>query len=368
MTLCPRIGGSLAVAALLTATPVGAQWFHQRTPGLPRTPDGKPDLSAPAPRMPDGTPDLSGLWQMMPGSYVVNAAQDLAPQDIRPWAEARFRQHLEEFAKDPSCFLPSGPRYYIAGQPKIIQTPGQLVILNNDLTFRQIFLDGRALPKDPNPSFMGYSVGHWDKDTLVVESTGLDERTLLDTGGHPHTDRMKVTERFRRTDVGHMDLQVTFDDPTIYARPIDVPVKMQLVPDDELVEYICRENEKDYGHIQGRVSDNRQRVPVETLSKYVGAYEYTDQHPVPGVSSANVVTVTLVDGELWIDRKPWVRGNSREILVPLSETRFAAFFGWQLHFVVDASGMPTAVVFDAPEPDARDVTARKLPGVPARAR
>jgi hypothetical protein len=313
-------GWLTTVTVVVASVPIAAQWFHQPTPGLPRKADGKPDLAAPAPRMPDGTPDLSGLWQLTPGSYVVNAAQDLAPGDIQPWAEARFRQHLEEFAKDPSCFLPAGPRYYITGMPKIVQTSTQLVVLNNDLTYRQIFLDGRALPKDPNPSFMGYSTGHWEKETLVVASTGLDERTLLDTGGHPHTETMKVTERFHRTDVGHMDLRVTFDDPTIYAKPIVVPVSMQLVPDDELIEYICRENEKDYGHIRDRVSDRKQPVPVDVLSKYVGAYEY----PLLGGSGAGVVNVTLAAGELVIDRKPWTRGNSRETLIPLSETSFAA--------------------------------------------
>jgi hypothetical protein len=91
----------------------------------------------------------------------------------------------------------------------------------------------------------------------------VDERTLLDAGGHPHTEMMKVTERFRRLDVGHMDLQVSFDDPTIYAKPIVVPVKMELLPDYDLIEYICRENEKDYGHIQGSVSDKKQAVSAE---------------------------------------------------------------------------------------------------------
>jgi len=351
-----RIGGWLmAAAVVITAAPIAAQWRHQPTRGLPRKADGKVDLTAPAPRFVDGTPDLSGLWQMTPGSYVVNAAQDLAPGDIQPWAEARFKQHLEEFAKDPSCFLPSGPRYFITGMPKIIQTATQLVVLNNDLTYRQIFLDGRALPRDPNPSFMGYSTGRWEKDTLVVESTGLDDRTLLDTGGHPHTERMNVVERFRRTDVGHIDLQVTFDDPAIYAKPIVVPVKMQLVPDSELLEYICRENEKDYDHIHGKVSDKKQRVPVDVLSKYVGAYEYQ----TPGGAGTSVINVTLVGDELVIDRKPWVPGNSRETLIALSETKFAAYFGWQLHFVTDASGVATDVVFEAPEPEVRDVTATK---------
>jgi hypothetical protein len=127
----------------VTGTASG-QWIKEPTRGIPRTADGKADLSAPAPRLPDGTPDLSGLWQMNPGSYVVNIAQDLSLDDIQPWAQARFKEHLDRFAKDPGCFLPSGPRYYIAGLPKIIHTPTLMVVLNEDLTYRQIY--GRSRP------------------------------------------------------------------------------------------------------------------------------------------------------------------------------------------------------------------------------
>lgn len=216
----------LVLILVTTSTPLGAQWLTHPTPGIPRTADGKPDLAAAAPRTPDGNPDLSGMWQMHPGSYVVNMAQDLNPDEIQPWAEKRYEEHLENFAKDPSCNLPSGPRYYIAGLPKIVQTRNLIIVLNEDLTCRQIFLDGRPLPNDPNPSFMGYSAGHWEGDTLVVESEGFNDRTLLDTGGHPHTEALRVTERFRRRDVGHMDVQVTFSDPKVYAKPLVVAVSM----------------------------------------------------------------------------------------------------------------------------------------------
>jgi hypothetical protein len=344
----------VAFAIAATTTPAAAQWLHQPTRGVPRTADGKVDLTAPAPRMPDGRPDLSGIWQLNPGTYVIDAAQDLKLEEIQPWAVARFRERLENFAKeDPACFLPSGPRYYIAGVPKIVQTPAQLVVLYDDLTYRQIFLDGRTLPTDPNPSFMGYSTGHWEGDALVVESTGLDERTQLDTGGHPHTDKMKVTERFHRTDLGHMDLQVTFDDRAIYAKPMVVPVQMRLVMDDELIEYLCRENEKDYGHIKSRASAQKQPIPLDVLSRYVGAYVYT----VPGGSETSGITVTLVEGELTIDGFPPVRGRIRQHLIPLSETRFAGYFGRPLHFVIDATGAPVQVVFEAVEPGTRDIVA-----------
>jgi len=345
-----------ALVMSATTASVAAQWLHQPTRDVPRTADGKVDVTAPAPRMPDGRPDLSGMWQMNPGTYIVDAAQDLSPAEIQPWAGARFRERLESFARrDPACFLPSGPRYYIGGVPKIVQTPAQLVVLNEDLTFRQIFLDGRALPADPNPSFMGYSTGHWEGDMLVVESTGLDERTLLDTGGHPHTEKMKVTERFRRTDLGHMDLQVTFEDPAVYARPMVVPVQMRLVVDDELIEYICRENERDYDHITRRASDEKRAVPVDVLSRYVGAYVYT----LPGGMETTVVTVALAAGELTLDRFPGVRGKMRQHLIPLSETRFAAYFGRPLHFTTDANGAPVQIVFEATEPGTRDVVATR---------
>jgi hypothetical protein len=113
----------------------------------------------------------------------------------------------------------------------------------------------RSLPRDPTPSFMGYSVGRWEEDTLVVESIGLNDRTLLDTGGHPHTEDLHITERFRRRDFGHIDLVVTFSDPALYRKPITVSSPMQYVADDELIEYVCRENEQDYQHIGN--------VPVE---------------------------------------------------------------------------------------------------------
>lgn len=133
---------------------------------------------------------------------------------------------------------------------------------------------------------------------------------------------------------------------------------MELVADDELSEYICRENEKDYGHIQGKVSDKRRQVSIETLSKYVGAYEYTYGLPALKVpQTTNVVNVSLVDGELMIDRKPWIGGKSREPLVPLSDTQFAAFFGWQLHFVTDTRGIAIQLVFEGPEPGVKNVTA-----------
>lgn len=218
------------------ATTVAAQWLNYSTPGIPRLPDGKPNLAAPAPRTSDGKPELSGLWRLNPGfGYIVNIASDLKPAEVFPWAEALYRQRLDDFGKDDphsvKC-LPGAPRKIasvISGtMAKLIQTPSLITILYDDLSYRQVFLDGRELPKDPNPSFMGYSTGHWEGDTLVVQSTGFNENTWLDFGGHPHTESLRVTERFRRRDFGHIDLQVTFEDPKAYARPFTVPIS---VPD-----------------------------------------------------------------------------------------------------------------------------------------
>jgi hypothetical protein len=349
----------LVLILVTTSTSLGAQWLTHPSPGIPRTADGKPDLAAAAPRTPDGNPDLSGMWQMHPGSYVVNMTQDLNPDEIQPWAEKRYQEHLETFAKDPSCHLPSGPRYYIAGLPKIVQTPDLIIVLNEDLTYRQIFLDGRTLPHDPNPSFMGYSTGHWEGDTLVVESEGFNDRTLLDTGGHPHTEGLRVTERFHRRDVGHMDLQVTFGDPKVYAKPLVVPVSMQLVADDELIEFICRENEKDYLHIVGKSSDGKVDVALDVLAQYVGIYEVRSAQ-----SPTAVVNVTFESGALFLDRTPWIPGKDRQSLIPMSATTFAGHFGRRMRFEKDDRGVVTRLVFEAPEPSLHDLTAVRQNGLP----
>ena len=133
-------------------------------------------------------------------------------------------------------------------ESRFVQTPTFIAMLNDDLTHRQIFMDGRQLEKDPNPSWMGYSVGRWDGDTLVVESNGFTERSWLDWDGHPHTESLRMTERYRRRDFGHMELQVTLEDPKVYAKPWTITIPMELVVDLEMLEFVCTENEKDSEH------------------------------------------------------------------------------------------------------------------------
>src|SRR6202140_558868 len=211
---------AIAAAPCLLPVPLCPQLLNFPTPGIPRTADGKPNLTAPAPRTPDGKPDLSGLWSTpidtAVGNIAVRNVGDLKPGNIQPWAQALLQQRAENFGKGNPRYrcLPEGPGYSTKGGVKrFLQTPAMIVILNPDLTYRQIFMDGRALETDANPSWMGYSVGHWDGDTLVVESNGFNDRTWLDHDGHPHTEKLRMTERYPRRDFGNLDLEVTFSDP-----------------------------------------------------------------------------------------------------------------------------------------------------------
>lgn len=351
MTLVQRI---LAVASTIVALGqvVSAQWPTHPTGVAPRGLDGKPSLTAPAPRADDGHPDLSGMWQLSPGSYILNVTQDLAAEDIQPWADEQYQQNLDRYGGDQACLLPLGPRYYMIGAPKIVQTPGLIVVLNDDLTYRQIFLDGRQLPRDPNPTFMGYSVGRWEGDTLVVDSIGFNDRTLLDSG-HPHSESLHITERFHRRDSGHMEVQVTFTDPPLYAKPMVVSVSMRLIPDGELIEYICRENEKDFAHMAGRRSDKARTIASDVLSRYVGAYRVRLAE-----GPEFDVKVTLANNHLVIDRTPWIR--DRQVLIPLSDTTFEGHFDRQMRFETNADGTAARLVFIHPDPAGAAVVATKV--------
>ena len=259
--------------------PLGAQWLHLPTPGIPRTADGKPNLTASAPLSAEGKPDLSGQWGRASDKYYNNIAADQEPGVVQAWAEALYQQRRTDFGKDSmeTLCIPFGPAYTTTPyrESRIIQTPAMLAILNNDLTHRVIFMDGRQLEKDPNPSWMGYSVGRWDGDTLVVESNGYNDRTWLDTTGHPHTESLHVTEKYRRTDFGHLELQVTFDDPKALTKSITVPIHMELITDTEMLEYSC-ENEKDRAHMPAGTDAIDVKVPAGVLKTYAGSYNVKD--------------------------------------------------------------------------------------------
>jgi len=262
-----KIAIALAVSGLCVplAVPLGAQWLNYRAPGVPRTPDGKTNLSAPTPKMPDGKPDLSGTWESEMG-YFQDLARDLKPDEVvmQPRAKALQAEregHLHSDDLLVNCMPPGVPRINMsAGNAmphpfKIVQTPALVILLyetSANSTFRQVFLDGRPLPKDPQPTWLGYSVGRWDGNTLVVDTIGFNGRAWLDTGkGHPQTEAGRVTERFTRRDFGHLEIEITIDDPQAYAKPWRATVPVHLLPDSDLIETYC-ENEKDAPHMVGK--------------------------------------------------------------------------------------------------------------------
>jgi len=247
----------IAITVLLTWAPAHAQWLNYKTPGIPRTPDGKPNLSAPAPKTPDGKPDIAGLWQIA-GLYVANIAKDIKDDvPFQPWAEALYKQRrANESKEDPTGYcIPGGvPRSDVVPYPfKIYNIPGVMLVLYEAVhSYRQIFTDGRELPKDPNPTWMGYSIGHWDGDAMVVETSGFNDHGWLDNNGRPNTDALRVTEKFRRKDFGHLEIQVTVDDSKAYTKPWTVTLPYVLLPDTDLLEYVCNENNKDMQHLFGK--------------------------------------------------------------------------------------------------------------------
>jgi hypothetical protein len=330
----------LVVAAFVT--PLAAQWAQYRTPGIPRTADGKPDLAAPAPRTADGKPDLSGLWQVPAndgavGNVALRKPGDLKPADIQPWARALVEQRAENFGIDNPKYkcLPDGPNYSV-GMKRILQTPAIIAILNEDLTYRPIHMDGRALEPDPNPSWMGYSVGHWDGDTLVVESNGFNDKTwLLD--GYPHTEALRMTERIRRPDFGHLEIAVTFQDPKAYNKAWTLPLRLRFAADTELIEAICNEfPDNGQTHWIGKASDARQtavKVAPEILAKYTGVYKGLY------LQSPRTVEVTFSGGNLSVS----VNGGPSQPMFPQSETRFAGT-GLEYQFIRDGQGIATHLV------------------------
>ena len=246
----------IAAASAVMAVPAAAQWMNYPTPGIPRLPSGKPNLNARTPRAPDGHPDLTGIWQTTSGKWIVNIAADGIAVPFTPRAKALFDERQANNGKDrPSgrCISHGVSDFDALPTPtKFIQTPSVTVILFEAYNhYRQVMTDGRPLPKDPEPAWLGYSVGRWEGDTFVVETNGLSEKTWLDDGGHPHSDALRLTERFTRRDFGHMDVAITFDDPAMYTKPWTVTIQKQLIADDELIEFMC-ENEKDMIHMVGK--------------------------------------------------------------------------------------------------------------------
>jgi hypothetical protein len=273
-TLMSRI--TIAVTLSLFPISLSAQWLDFKTPGIPRTPDGKPDLMAPAPRTAEGKPDLSGLWEPGPNGIWLGVIQNVKEQDtLKPAAQAIWRKRAAEYNRDgpyTRC-LPLGPIDIFATVSRIIQLPTEVVLLRSGPAgddYRRIFMDGRALSKDLNPTWRGYSVGRWDADTLVVETTGFNDVGMLDQVGHPRSEKLHVTERFQRTDFGHMQLQITLDDTEILAKPLTLSLRLNYLADTDTSESVCNENELDRTHFVATNPKAKIKLSTAALAKYAG--------------------------------------------------------------------------------------------------
>ncbi len=334
---------------LLASSQLSAQWLNLSTPGIPRTADGEPDLNAPTPRTADGQPDLSGLW------LPVGASGSLyEPEKIQEWARQVMTENENNFyANDPrfAC-LPSGPGSYPAGavasgMRRFVQHPTLIAVLNADMTFRQIYIDGRELEANPFPGWMGYSVAHWEGDTLIVESNGFNDKTWLHRDGLPHTDSLRITERYRRPDFGHIELEVTYEDPGTFTEPVQAIIEMEYQADSNLNENVCNESSRGLssnwnGEIQ-QADDMVVDVPEEILARYVGTYQ--------GVWLGTLTTAEFVleDGEMSLIRTPGYSdtgGNFDSVksrLIPLSENAFDCICGLGFVFTVNDEGVATQV-------------------------
>ena len=326
----------IAVAALASvlSVPAAAQWFNYKTPGIPRLPDGKANLSAPAPKTPDGKPDLSGIWQAGRAGaggqygYDYDVAQNLPPGNLTPWALSLRMQRVQDFRKDSPlahCLPVSVPFLNFRGMSRMVQTPGLIVILyeSPNSPHRTIFIDGRGLPEDPNPTWLGYSTGHWEQDTLVVNSAGFNDKGWLDVGGNPQTESLRLTERFRRRDFGHLELEVTFEDPKTFTKPFTLRMDKTLITDTEILEDVC-DNERDSVKLSGGV-----RVAPEVLAKYAGAYDLAGRD----------VAVTVAGDQLMVEDS----GSPRDrLFVARSETVFLSSVSQvAIEFVKDTRGAVT---------------------------
>ena len=321
----------LLSAALLAAA--AAQWLNYPTPGIPRLPDGKPNLAASAPRTVDGKPDLSGIWRGAGPLYRFNIAQDLKPEDIQPWAEELFLERVRDSRKDSplaKCLPVSVPFHNFFNLTRIVQTPALMVILyeSPNSPHRTVFTDGRDLPKDPNPSFLGYSIGRWEEDTFVITTTGFNDLGWLDSAGHPQTESLRLTERLRRRDFGHMEFEMTIDDPKVFTRPFTIKSERLLAADTDLLEDVC-ENERDRVRMVG---GSGIRLSPELVANYAGTYELTPTRQV----------VVMTTGDL-----VYVQGlNEPKLpLLPESDTRFQSTATTNaFEFVKDAQGNVTHLI------------------------
>jgi len=240
---------TLTVLMCAMAGGAAAQWLSIPLPGTPRTADGKANLNAVTPRTTGGQPDLSGIWRADSMRWNDNLAPEGSDAPMLPWAAELYKHRVDThgYERPMTYCMPHGvpDAMTVAALPfKVLQTTGVTVLLFEEFhKYRQIHTDGRQLPVDPDPAWYGYSIGHWDRDTFVVETAGFKEGSWLDNNGHPHTDALHTTERFRRVNFGHMEVVVTIDDSKAYSRVwTSDTLRFTLQPDTELLEHLCENN------------------------------------------------------------------------------------------------------------------------------
>ncbi|HET9386354.1 MAG TPA: hypothetical protein VFO67_14495 [Gemmatimonadales bacterium] len=258
-----------AAAIVIIALPgsVAAQWLDYPTPGVPRTIDGKPNMSAPTPRTADGKPDLSGMWgwetrtncgarctdSQLAREFLDIAASLKTPLPYKPGVAelVKHRTGAQDLDPNARCMPRGAPRIWTDDYYKrIFHAPDRVIILTErNMQYRQIFTDGRPLPDDPNPTWNGYSTATWEGDTLVVQTVGFRDDLWLDARGNPLTGTGRVIERIRRPNYGTLEVELTIDDPTSYTRPWTVALRQPLVLDSELLDYYCLENERSLQHM-----------------------------------------------------------------------------------------------------------------------
>src|SRR4029434_6565570 len=332
-----------ALTLVMASTPAGAQWLDRKTPGIPRTADGKPNLSAPAPRGPDGKPDFTGLWE---GPNVV-ARPDA--DTLQPWVRDLVLQRQQEYYKGRPFYqcLPSGPEAErFAGWKRVLQTPAAIAILSDDLTYRVIHMDGRQLEADPAPSWMGYSVGRWEGDTLVVESNGYNEKTWTRRYGVSHSDRLRVIERYRRTNFGSLQLEVTYHDPSAYLKPWGFTATMSLTADTEMLEAVCERSSDHWANLSDAAS-TAVKIPRDVLARYVGVYkgiygraERTYDVSLSGDQLIAKIVGPASEGGL---AAAGLEAGAPRLLVPLTQTVFEGD-GLAYQFEIGDTGPATTLI------------------------
>ena len=332
---------------MAVTTPVLAQWFDLATPGVPRTTDGALDASAPTPRMADGRPDLSGVWTPTNVSGSM-----LDPNNAQQWARDLIDERKRTFFSNSPRYhcLPSGPGFLtgagLSGSGRrIVHTPTFIAMLYAELHYRQIFLDGRELEEDPLRTWMGYSIGEWDGDTLVIESNGYNDQTWLHPDGLSHTDQLRITERYSRPDFGHINVEVTYDDPGTFDEPVEAFIEMRFVADNELLEVVCNEASEGRSNWGGELSEAEERsfeTDPETLAQYIGTYQ--------GIWLGQNTTLDfyIKDGEFQLRREPRYLSTGAVTadvygLVALSEDTFECTCGLGFIFRDVEDGVATVV-------------------------